>query len=79
MAGGAVFAGAETAAGAGGGATSAVGSEFAVPEPLLFDAVTATRSVLPTSPAVGEYVELVAPPIELQPFPELSQRSHWYP
>jgi hypothetical protein len=35
--------------GVGGGCTTAVGAEFAVPLPLLFFAVTTTRIVEPTS------------------------------
>ena len=38
-----------TGVSAGAAATAAVGAEFAVAEPAAFDAVTATRTVAPTS------------------------------
>ena len=50
----AVFAGGE--AGAGGGATRAVGADVDEVEPFLFDATTVTRIVEPTSVDVSTYV-----------------------
>jgi hypothetical protein len=49
--GSAVFDGADVGAGAGAGAvaTTPVGAELALDDPLLLVAVTVTRSVLPTS------------------------------
>ncbi len=54
--------------------TTAVGSEFAVAEPAVFVAVTATRSVWPTSADASVYAAVVAPAIAVQAPPPLSQR-----
>ena len=70
-----MFAGA--AGGAGAGATTEVGVEVALCEPFLFDAVTATRIVEPTSAFPSLYVVEVAPATRLHAFPVRSQRSHW--
>src|SRR5437868_4682778 len=45
----------------GGGSTSSVGWEDAVPEPTAVEAVTATRSLVPTSALPATYVVEVAP------------------
>ena len=61
----------------GGALTAAVGSDSATGEgPAPFVAVTATRSVRPTSPVTGAYVGSVAAAIGLQLEPE--QDCHWY-
>jgi hypothetical protein len=74
MAGGAVFAGAETT----DVATTAVWEEVATAEPPLFEAVTAIRIVKPTSLLERVYEELVAALTSLQEAPVVSQRRHWY-
>jgi hypothetical protein len=57
--------------------TTAVGVEVAVLEPALLEAVTARRSLKPTSPGPSRYVcEPV--PTPLQALPVLSHRCHWY-
>jgi hypothetical protein len=78
-----VLDGDKAVAGGGGGGgglaaetTTAVCAEAAAAEPLRFDAVTITRRVLPTSAVESAFVELVAPPIALQPAPVESHRSH---
>ena len=76
MAGSAVFAGGDAGA-EGAGATTADALLVAEAEPPLFDAVTFTRSVRPTSSTPSVYVAAVAPPIEAQLAPPLSQRRHW--
>jgi hypothetical protein len=58
--------------------TTSVGSDVAVALPSVFDAVTATRSVLPTSVLPGEYVCFVAPVMSPQTLPSEEQRRHWY-
>jgi hypothetical protein len=64
---------------AGGDApTTAVGADVAVLEPALFDAVTTTRIVDPTSAADAAYDEPVAPGVAAQLAPPASQRCHWY-
>src|SRR2546429_541240 len=45
-------------------------------EPTLFDAVTATRRVEPTSPPTSVYEVPVAPVMSAQPAPPPSQRRH---
>jgi hypothetical protein len=66
--------GAGGGAGAAAAATTAVAGEAVVDEPALFVAVTATRSVEPTSPDCTTYVEEVAPETAPQPVPAVSQR-----
>src|SRR5581483_2740089 len=56
--------------------TTAVGSEVAVASPASFEAVTVTRTVLPTSSERRTYARVVAPAIGAQR--PASQRSHWY-
>ncbi|OGT77369.1 MAG: hypothetical protein A3I78_11115 [Gammaproteobacteria bacterium RIFCSPLOWO2_02_FULL_56_15] len=56
--------------------TTDVGADAAVAEPAEFDAVTATRSVLPISAGPRRYVALVAPLMLAQLAPPLLQRSH---
>lgn len=68
----AVFAG-----GVGGGWTTAVGAEVAVPVPLVFVALTTTRIVEPTSRLVRAYVFAVAPASEAQELPLAEHRCHW--
>lgn len=58
----------------GGAVTTAVGEEVATAEPFLFDAVTATAIVEPTSFAESEYVVAVAPSMGAQLAPH---RCHW--
>jgi hypothetical protein len=58
----------------GGAVTTAVGEEVATAEPFLFDAVTATAIVEPTSSAESEYVVAVAPSMGAQLAPH---RCHW--
>jgi hypothetical protein len=60
----------------GAASTIDVGAEVAALEPVLFEAVTPTRSVLPTSSSISVYVLLFAPGITTQLPPVLSQRSH---
>jgi hypothetical protein len=64
--------------GVGGGCTTAVAAEVAVPVPLLFLAVTTTRIVEPTSRLVRTYVVAVAPASDEQPEPLALHRCHWY-
>ena len=71
--GAAVFFGAEPVA-----FTTSVGRETAMPEPLLFVAVTCTRRRLSTSPDDTVYVWLVAPVMGVQLPAWALQRSHWY-
>jgi hypothetical protein len=75
IAGSAVFAGGVAA---GAGATTEVAFDVAADDPTLFDAVTVTRSLEPTSPATGAYEAFTAPARDEQLLPALSQRSHWY-
>jgi hypothetical protein len=56
--------------------TRAVGFEAAVADPAVFDAVTATTSVEPTSFELAVYVALVAPAIGEHDPPPLLQRFH---
>jgi hypothetical protein len=56
----------------------AVAAEVAVVEPVLFVAVTLKRIVWPTSALVRTYEVDVAPLIDPQPLPLVSQRPHWY-
>src|SRR4051794_13126956 len=61
------------------GVTTPVAFETATaPSPALFDAVTATRSVLPTSAEATAYVLAFARAIAEQLFPAESQRRHSY-
>jgi hypothetical protein len=71
------FDGAETTGTEGAAATGAVGSDVAVDDPFLFEPVTTTRSVEPTSAVAGEYVDAVAPARDTQAEPVPSQRDHW--
>ena len=57
--------------------TTSVASDVALLLPSVFDAVTSTRSVLPTSPATGEYVCFVAPVMSPHVLPSDAQRRHW--
>jgi hypothetical protein len=66
-----VFAGA-----AGAAVTTPVCDEDALLEPAPFEAVTATRTVPPTSPVTSVYAFEVAPAMSAQPAPLLSQRRH---
>jgi hypothetical protein len=69
--------GAGTGAGAGTGPTTPDASDTAATAPFLLKAVTATRSVEPTSVASGAYVEFTPPSIVEHPSPDASQRCHW--
>jgi hypothetical protein len=69
--GGDVFAGATGAA-----VTTPVAAEEADDEPALFDAVTTTRTVEPTSADVNVYVAVAAGTMSTQPAPAESQRRH---
>jgi hypothetical protein len=51
--------------------------ESALTAPEAFVAVTSTRTVLPASAVVSVYVWPVAPEIDAQLAPLLSQRCHW--
>ena len=55
-----------------------VADESALAWPAPFVAVRRARSRKPTSPFGTLYVELVAPPIDAQLAPLVSQRRHWY-
>jgi hypothetical protein len=68
---------AEVGGGPGFAFTTAVGTEVAEFEPSAFFAVTRTRIVLATSTVFKTYVLSVAPLIEAQLPPSLSQRRHW--
>ena len=57
--------------------TTAVGSETAVVVPAALLAVTATRTVEPTSAPPSVYVAAVAPGTSTQVAPAESQRCHW--
>jgi hypothetical protein len=57
-------------------ATTPVADEEADEEPALFDAVTATRTVEPTSADVSVYVAEAAGTMSTQPPPPESQRRH---
>jgi hypothetical protein len=57
-------------------ATAEVASEVASADPFLFDAVTATRNVRPTSPDDTTYEVPVADPIAAHPEPPESQLNH---
>jgi hypothetical protein len=57
-------------------ATTVVAAEVAIVDPFLFVAVTATRSVEPTSPATSTCVGSVAPATAMHAPLELSQRFH---
>jgi hypothetical protein len=70
--GGDVFDGATAAA-----VTTPVAAEEADDEPALFDAVTSTRTVEPTSADANVYVCALAPAISAQLAPAESQRRHW--
>ena len=61
-----------------GDGTTSVGADVAVLEPPALLAVTATRSVEPTSAASTPNVEAVASGISTQPAPLASHRRHWY-
>jgi hypothetical protein len=73
IAGSAVFAGGVAT---GAAATKAVWLDTAVVDPPAFVAVTATRSVNPTSPLATAYDAAVAPLRFEQAAPALSQRRH---
>jgi hypothetical protein len=60
----------------GAAATTAVAADAAVVVPAVFDAVTATTSVLPISAPTAEYVDAVAPGMAVQFAPAASQRRH---
>lgn len=74
--------GAATFTGGGGGiglgATTDVAADVAEDWPELFAAVTSTRSVRPTSAEPSVYCDAVAPAIDAQLPPDVSQRRHWY-
>ena len=55
-----------------------LGCEFAVSLPSALDAVTSTRTVLPTSAEVSLYDFDVAPAMSAHAAPLLEQRCHWY-
>jgi hypothetical protein len=57
---------------------AALWCEIDAAKPFAFVAVTTTRSVLPTSSEVGEYVSLFASVMLWQRAPVASQRTHWY-
>ena len=56
---------------------TAVWSDVLLTEPKLFDAVTRTRSVWPTSAVRTPYDSAIAPPMSEQFRPPVSQRCHW--
>jgi hypothetical protein len=58
--------------------TTCVGRESADAPPALFEAVTRTRSVDPTSPVRTVYVAAVSDPMSAQLAPELEHLRHWY-
>ena len=60
----------------GAGATVEVGDDVATDEPSVFDAVTTTRTVEPTSLFASAYVLTAAPEMLLQLPPEVLQSSH---
>jgi hypothetical protein len=68
-----VFAGAVAAA-----VTTPVAADEADDDPALFDAVTSTRTVEPTSADANVYVLPVAGAMSEQFPPPVSQRRHWY-
>jgi hypothetical protein len=73
-----VFTGATTEdVGAEAAAITADAALVADAEPPAFDAVTTTRSVLPTSTDVNANEAVVAPAIEAHELPLVSQRCHW--
>jgi hypothetical protein len=57
--------------------TTPVAVETAVLDPAVFDAVTSTATVEPTSADPRVYVAAVAPEMSAQPAPCVSQRCHW--
>jgi hypothetical protein len=59
-------------------ATTPDGAEVADAAPFLFEAVTTTLIVAPTSDALNKYDWPVAPPTDAQLPPRESQRCHWY-
>jgi len=61
------------------GATTAVGTDVAVPLPFAFFAVTITRSRNPRSARRTPYVVPVAPTTSVQTTASMLQRCHWYP
>jgi hypothetical protein len=67
----------ELGAGAGADVTAAVEFEVATAEPLLFEAMTTTRSVSAASAVTGAYVAAVAPASAPQLPPLESQFCHW--
>ena len=69
-----IFVGADVV---GAAVTAAVGEEVATADPYLFEAVTLTRSVYPTSPETGLYDDDV-PPESFEQAPDESQWTHWY-
>src|SRR5581483_8175093 len=58
-------------------ATTAVGADVAVVDPLAFVAVTRTRRVWPTSALTTTYVPADAPGMSVHAPPNRSQRRHW--
>jgi hypothetical protein len=58
--------------------TTALWRDVAIVDPFLFVAITAARSVEPTSAAMIRYVEAVAVVIGEHSAPMLLQRFHWY-
>ena len=76
MPGSAVFAGAAGGGGTVGDVITAVALLVAEPDPPAFEAVTVTRSVLPTSAEPSAYC-VAEPPTELQLEPAVSHRFHW--
>ena len=69
--------GGDTSDGAAISDTTAVCADVTVADPYLFDAVTLTRSVAPTSADPARYVCAVAPASEAHALPAESHRSHW--
>ena len=66
-----------TGCGAGAGDAAVVAALVAEAEPDEFEAVTVARSVLPTSAEPTAYWAAVAPAIDAQLAPAVSQRFHW--
>src|SRR5579864_8028206 len=60
------------------GATTAVGSDVAVPLPFAFFAVTMTRSRNPRSASLTPYVVPVAPTTSVHTTESMLHRCHWY-
>ena len=81
MTGSAAFVGCVDGGGGGGSvgddAITEVALLVAEPDPPVFDAVTVTRSLLPTSAEASPYCAAEAPATEAQFAPAESQRFHW--